>query len=1280
MMLSASMSSLTRSSLEEMLESLRKRDEEERPKDLPPALPARPPSRARLPPGRKMLPNSFKVDGENGELGHKRKGSFGSKKIKMDVESPYVVITEEKVTEPSSPFPVSICNDSCTDAEAPPPSGELEDDNVAYFIKKKLHVWCRQPRGKWELGTIQSTSGEEASVSLSNGNVMKVARSDILPANPDILEGVEDLIQLSYLNEPSVLHNLHFRYAQDMIYSKAGPILIAFNPFKDVQIYGNDYISDYRQKLNDSPHVYAMADAAYNEMMRDEMNQSIIISGESGAGKTETAKIAMQYLAALGGGYSGIENEILQTNFILEAFGNAKTSRNDNSSRFGKLIEIHFSAMGKICGAKIQTCKTSRVVQLACGERSYHIFYQLCAGSSSELKETLNLRVASEYKYLNQSDCMTIDGVDDAKKFNKLMKALDVIRMCKEDQELVFKMLAAILWLGNISFKVTDNENHIEVVNDEAVTNTASLMGCSSQEIMAALSIHRIQAGKDIITKTLTLSQAVDARDALAKFIYASLFDWLVEQVNKSLEVGKRRTGRSISILDIYGFESFKNNSFEQFCINYANERLQQHFNRHLFKLEQEEYELDGIDWTKVDFEDNQECLDLFEKKPLGLFSLLDEESNFPKATDLTLANKLKQHLHTNPHFKGERGKAFSVGHYAGEVVYDTTGFLEKNRDPLPSDSIQLLSSCSCELLQMFSKTLNPCLKQSNASALDSQKQSVGTKFKGQLFKLMHQMESTTPHFIRCIKPNSKHLPRVHEEDLVLQQLKCCGVLEVVRISRAGYPTRLTHQEFARRYGFLLCEANTSQDPLSISVAVLQQFNIPPGMYQVGFTKLYLRTGQIDFMLIHIGALENKRRLLLLGILGVQKSFRGYQARRLIRGEIARREYGVMVKSFMIISSKKVEEMHAATTLQSVIRGWLVRRRAARALNKLKKSSENEKSRRRSSVKMPEVKDVSNEPAQNLSSALEELQRRVVKAEATIEQKEEENAELKEQLKQFERRWTEYEKKMKSMEEMWQRQMTSLQTNLAAARKSLASEKASSQMTRRDVVTHSYDSEDATSSMGSRTPQTPGASTPLKYSTSLSEAGAGRDANGSLTSVSNLLREFEQRKQNFDDEARGLVGVKTSHSAHANTVEELKKLKQRFEGWKKEYKARLKETKARLHKLGNSEMEKTRKRHKLSGIDPSIVSHRVVKVVQKVLQWTFSSDNGLNKETKHREHGQPSILDLLDFELSKGDRVISKAQRVKVLTPRVEVVALSHPIKPVDAEPFNKAHQNNLEP
>ncbi|KAA3486761.1 myosin-2-like [Gossypium australe] len=385
--------------------------------------------------------------------------------------------------------------------------------------------------------------------------------------------------------------------------------------------------------------------------------------------------------------------------------------------------------------------------------------------------------------------------------------------------------------------------------------NAARLIGCESHELKEALSARRIQTEEGNIVEKFTMQQAIDTRDALAKFIYASLFDWLVEQINNLLEVGKQHTGWSISILDIYGFESFKKNSFEQFCINYANERLQQHFNRHVFKLEQEEYELDGIDGVKVDFADNQECLDLFEKKPIGLLSLLDEDLHSPDANDATLANKLKQNLNGMACFKGDKGRVFGVRHFAGEVLYDANDFLKKNQDSLNPELIELLSSCNGQLPQLFAiKMLNQTLEP--ATSLDSPNQSVSAKFKGKLFKLMQQLEKTKPHFICCIKPNRKQLPGMYEEDLVSQQLRCSGVLEAVRMSRSGYPTRMTHQEFADRYGFLLLQTNESQDPLSISVAVLKQFNILPGMYQIGYTKLYFRIGLI-------GVLEDRRKQVL---------------------------------------------------------------------------------------------------------------------------------------------------------------------------------------------------------------------------------------------------------------------------------------------------------------------------------------------------------------------------------------------------------------------------------
>ncbi|RCV42393.1 hypothetical protein SETIT_9G213200v2 [Setaria italica] len=1051
-------------------------------------------------------------------------------------------------------------------AAASPTQGDARwGDTSSYGAKKKHRVFCQLPNGDWALCTVLTTSGDESVLKISEGKVLRLKTESLQPANPEILDGVDDLMQLSYLSEPSVLYNLQYRYSQDLIYTKAGPVLVAVNPFKKVSLYGNEYIDAYRNKTMDSPHVYAIADAALREMKRDEVNQSIIISGESGAGKTETAKIAMQYLASLGGG-SGIEYEILQTNPILEAFGNAKTLRNDNSSRFGKLIEIHFSTTGRICGAMIQTflLEKSRVVQCAVGERSYHIFYQLCAGAPASLREKLNLKKVDEYKYLKQSCCYSIAGVDDAQMFRTVTEAMNIVHISKEDQENVFAMVSAVLWLGDVSFTVIDNENHVEIIVDEASKTVAELLGCSIEDLNLALSKRHMKVNNENIVQKLTLAQATDTRDALAKSVYASLFEWLVEQINKSLSVGKRRTGRSISILDIYGFESFDKNSFEQFCINYANERLQQHFNRHLFKLEQEEYVEDGIDWAKVDFEDNQDCLNLFEKKPLGLLSLLDEESTFPNATDLTFANKLKQHLNSNSCFRGERGKAFAVRHYAGEVAYDTSGFLEKNRDLLHMDSIQLLAKCKSSLPQFFASKMlaqsdNSISVPYRSSAADSQKLSVAMKFKGQLFQLMQRLESTTPHFIRCIKPNNLQLPAIYEQGLVLQQLKCCGVLEVVRISRSGYPTRMTHQKFARRYGFLLLEDVASQEPLSVSVAILHQFNILPEMYQVGYTKLFFRTGQI-------GKLEDTRNRTLHGILRVQSCFRGHQARyharerirgvldlqSFIRGENARQIYSSLSRKHRaaIILQRSVRcwlarryftnIRRASVVIQSGIRGSLVRRCNGNIdlINVLREFESKQ--------------EAEGDQILIKASVLAELQRRILKAEATVREKDEENEMLHQRLQQYENRWLEYEQKMKAMEEMWQKQMRSLQSSLSVAKKSLALDETPRMSD--SSVDQSWEINGNHVGSGSQlVPRT-----------------TGREMNAGLSVINRLTEEFEQRSQVFADDATFIVEVKSGQAdASLNPDMELRRLKQNFDSWKKDFGGRIRETKVILNKLGS---------------------------------------------------------------------------------------------------------------
>ncbi|KAJ4745293.1 Myosin-2 [Rhynchospora pubera] len=1109
------------SSLEIMLESLIKGDDQ--PRDTLPALPARPVTRGRRPASRKFHPPSLKIETDspkredisalesNKEVVFKS-GLFGSKRLsrneRKEADSPYFKSIQVEIEE----RPEGLVSPNSPVLSAFPVDENLGlFDTLDYALKK----------------------------------VITVSPDVLLPANPSILDGVDDLIQLSYLNEPSVLHNLCVRFSRNFVYTKAGPVLIALNPFKEVPLYGKDLISAYREKQMDSPHVYAIADAAFTGMMRDGINQSIIISGESGAGKTETAKIAMHYLAALGG-ESGMEYQILQTNSILEAFGNAKTSRNDNSSRFGKLIEIHFSSTQKICGAKIQTflLEKSRVVQRASGERSYHIFYQLCAGAPPDIKDKLKIKEVMDYDYLKKGNCLRIDGVDDAKQFKMLMKALDTMEMAKEDQMKVFSILSAVLWLGNIKFSVIDSENHVEVLSNEGLTNAAKLLGCKIKDLKAVLSTRKIHAGSDHITQKLTLIQATDGRDALAKAMYASLFDWLVERINKSLKIGDNcRSGQSISILDIYGFESFHKNGFEQFCINYANERLQQHFNRHLFKLEQEEYVDDGIDWTRVEFVDNTDCLNLFEKKPLGLFSLLDEESTFPKATDLTFANKITEHLNSNPCFKAERGGTFGICHYAGEVSYDASGFLEKNRDPLHSEYINLLLSCQNQLAKLFaSKMSSVSQKKSNhRTSFDGQKHTVGTEFKAQLFKLMQQLESTTPHFIRCIKPNSRHRAGLYDSELVSHQLRCCGVLEVVRICRAGYPTRFTHQQFAERYGLLFMGQTSSQEPLSISVAILQQFNIAPEMYQVGYTKIFFRAGQI-------AVLEESRNRVIQGIIWAQKVFRGMQARR---------EYQVLRKN--------------ATIMQSFIRRWLARKQFKDLKNKL--LSKHTPGPQKMQIHIEETNGGSISEQVN-APVVTELERRVIKAEETLRVKEEENLMLRRAMKQYEQRWEDYEAKMKEMEHIWQKQLTTLQISLAAAKKRLENDlvviRPGNRHSSSPLVHPQYDSED-TMSAGTPTPETtppPPPTPPLESSITTPQESADPHQ-----VVVHLEKEFEHRHQAFDADIVNLMAEPAS-SVSANAEAELRKLKERFTTWKRDYKARLRDAKSSLHEFNSNSCPK----------------------------------------------------------------------------------------------------------
>ncbi|XP_077236357.1 myosin isoform X2 [Tasmannia lanceolata] len=633
-------------------------------------------------------------------------------------------------------------------------------------------------------------------------------------------------------------------------------------------------------------------------MMSEARSQSILVSGESGAGKTETTKLIMQYLTHVGGRASGddrtVEQQVLESNPLLEAFGNARTIRNDNSSRFGKFVEIQFDANGRISGAAIRTylLERSRVVQITDPERNYHCFYQLCA--SGKDAEKYKLGHPSNFHYLNQSKIYELDGVNSAEEYIKTRRAMDIVGISLDEQEAIFRTLAAILHLGNIEFS-PGKEHDSSALKDEKSRShlqvAANLFMCDANLLLATLCTRSIQTREGSIVKALDCNAAIASRDALAKTIYSRLFDWLVEKINRS--VGQDLDSRiQIGVLDIYGFECFTNNSFEQFCINFANEKLQQHFNEHVFKMEQEEYSKEQINWSYIEFIDNQDVLDLIEKKPIGIIALLDEACMFPKSTHVTFSTRLFQSFRGHPRLEKAKFSEtdFGLSHYAGKVTYQTDSFLDKNRDYVVVEHCNLLSSSKCS----FVASLFPLLRE-ESSRSSYKFSSVASRFKQQLQALMETLNSTEPHYIRCVKPSSLNRPQKFENQSVLHQLRCGGVLEAVRISLAGYPTRRTYSEFVDRYGLLAMDlTDESYDEKTLTEKLLHKLKLEN--FQLGRNKVFLRAGQI-------AVLDSQRAEVLDDAAKlIQARFRTFIAR----------------KAFMSIRL-------AAIIVQACCRGWLGR-------------------------------------------------------------------------------------------------------------------------------------------------------------------------------------------------------------------------------------------------------------------------------------------------------------------------------------------------------------------
>ncbi|CAO1627074.1 unnamed protein product [Jaminaea pallidilutea] len=866
-----------------------------------------------------------------------------------------------------------------------------DDNNVLSAYVPGTRAWFTDK----DLGWISATQTTKAIVSDNGDVVLEFALDDsegtrqvkttlaklqakggddVLPPlrNPPLLEATDDLTNLSYLNEPAVLHAILNRYSQHLIYTYSGIVLIAVNPFFALNLYSSEIIQAYSGKRRGElePHLFAIAEDAYRCMIRDEKDQTIVVSGESGAGKTVSAKYIMRYFATVEdpdrpgsrkqtagkevGGMSETERQILATNPIMEAFGNAKTTRNDNSSRFGKYIEILFDRNHEIVGAKIRTylLERSRLVYQPENERNYHIFYQLCAGAPASERKELGLDDASHFKYLNQGGAASkvINGVDDAAEFRETQKALGTVGLTSERQWSIFRILAALLHLGNTEIGATRNDAML-AQDEPSLFLATKLLGIDLSEFRKWAVKKQIVTRGEKIVSNLTQAQAVVVRDSVSKYIYSCLFDWLVDQLNGSLALGSTASRKSmIGVLDIYGFERFKVNSFEQFCINYANERLQHEFNRHVFKLEQDEYMAEEISWTFIDFSDNQPTIDMIEGR-LGVLSLLDEESRLPSGSDQSFLQKLYTQMDRKPEYKNSFKRprfgqsAFTVCHYALDVEYEAEGFLEKNRDAVPDEHLALLGSTTNGFLKEVMETATQLANASKETAPAPgggagedaakapaprrpaggivKKPTLGSQFKLSLVSLMNTIDATNVHYIRCIKPNEAKKAWEVEPQNVLGQLRACGVLETIRISCAGYPSRWTFADFAERYYMLVPSAHwdmTSMDKAKeLAAYILKSCISDPDKYQIGLNKIFFRAG----MLAHFEQRRGDRLKTLVTL--IQKNLRrNVEMKRYQK----MRSSSVQLQSWWRMTAAKkqangMRQERAAVLLQTMLRAWV---------------------------------------------------------------------------------------------------------------------------------------------------------------------------------------------------------------------------------------------------------------------------------------------------------------------------------------------------------------------
>ncbi|XP_058163033.1 unconventional myosin-VI isoform X1 [Dasypus novemcinctus] len=756
-------------------------------------------------------------------------------------------------------------------------------------------VWAPHPTDGFQMGNIVDIGPDSLTIEPLNekGKTFLALINQVFPAEEDNKKDVEDNCSLMYLNEATLLHNIKVRYSKDRIYTYVANILIAVNPYFDIpKIYSSEAIKSYQGKSLGTmpPHVFAIADKAFRDMKVLKMSQSIIVSGESGAGKTENTKFVLRYLTESYGTGQDIDDRIVEANPLLEAFGNAKTVRNNNSSRFGKFVEIHFNEKSSVVGGFVShyLLEKSRICVQGKEERNYHIFYRLCAGASEDIREKLHLSSPDNFRYLNrgctryfatkETDKQILQNrkspehlkagslkdplLDDHGDFIRICTAMKKIGLDDEEKLDLFRVVAGVLHLGNIDFEEAGSTSGgctLKNKSTQSLEYCAELLGLDQDDLRVSLTtrVMLTTAGGTkgtVIKVPLKVEQANNARDALAKTVYSHLFDHVVKRVNQCFPF--ETSSYFIGVLDIAGFEYFEHNSFEQFCINYCNEKLQQFFNERILKEEQELYQKEGLGVNEVHYVDNQDCIDLVEAKLVGILDILDEENRLPQPSDqhftsavhqkhkdhfrLTIPRKSKLAVHRN--IRDDEG--FIIRHFAGAVCYETMQFVEKNNDALHMS----LESLICESRDKFIRELFESSTNNNKDTKQKAGKlsfiSVGNKFKTQLNLLLDKLRSTGASFIRCIKPNLKMTNHHFEGAQILSQLQCSGMVSVLDLMQGGFPSRASFHELYNMYKKYLPDKLARLDPRLFCKALFKALGLNEIDYKFGLTKVFFRPGK----------------------------------------------------------------------------------------------------------------------------------------------------------------------------------------------------------------------------------------------------------------------------------------------------------------------------------------------------------------------------------------------------------------------------------------------------